>query len=555
MKLDVGKVKKRLTFFVVYVSMLMFTFIMTLNYSVDIHYEGYTAESYQVRLRNVALAVAIMIPLYVAFLKKTDAINLALCSAKKSWIVIAAICAGIISVQLLLDTRKNYSHIIDALTNKVGVIEPFLTKLCLAAMCAGSIFAVFIIVLHLFCHLIPFGHEYLEEMDSFEKGYFVIVLPLCISVISYFYARTNAPWNSLDLVYQTDSVFLMEHYYPVFGFGYDFDWDIGCGGIRHPLATFLTYPIYIIVAFISNILYFVPNITPFLYATMQSILLILIGITIKRLTNSIWAAVIFAVSFPFSFFTIFIEKYQLSVFLMVMFLYAAVKKKEKFLQKYFLISAGGMMLTSVVCGFFYGTEKKIWPRIKEYIEVGVSFFVVLIATGRIGYILNFFYLKNQNYTMFFNGGIEELSIFNRLAGFSNLLTSTFIPVPYGGNEINFYWTDLTSKINIVGLLIALFVVMSVVLNRKKSVTWAFLLFIGYSLFQEVVLGIGPGCDPLFNLYFMWPTLALTIMGIEKLIKSKFARIIVYIPIVLVIAYLNVKHLSDLLAYLVSVSPT
>lgn len=543
--------RKKLTDIAFILSSLALTFVLTINFSIFIPYDGYIGTYYFVKLKYVAAAVFIMTPVYYCFLQKTNIVQTAIVQSSRLSFIISASLTVAMTMQLVLDCRKNLPNIIAAFTVhfRNTFLEQIGYKLFMMILCAASCFGAFVFILYTCNALIRFFSQFISEADCFEKRYFIVAFISCLFLICVFFSRTYAPWGSLDIVYQTDTIFVTEHYYPVFSYGYDFDWDIGCGGIRHPLATMLTYPVYVVVGIVSNFLYFIPNYQPFLYAVFHSILLIISAIALKRITHSPWASIIYSLSFPFIFFVVFIEKYQLSVFLMIMFVYAVMRKESNGTQKYFLIASSGMMLTSAVYGFFYGKEKTLWARIKEYIGVGLSFLAVLVATGRIHYIINFSYLSSQNFSTFVDGGNAINTLFNKIAGFTNLIASAFIPIAYEATEQNFYWKDLTNLPNWVGIIICVFLVISIIANRKKKVVWLLAFWLLWAAFQEIALGIGVGCDPLFSLYFTWPVIALTVMGINALIKNKRMRYAIYAGMMLVMLFLNAEHLNDLLDYL------
>lgn len=535
---------------------LSLTFILTLNFSVKIVYEGYTAMDYSVMPIYAIIAVGISLLIYVFFLRKTDLINRSIANATRLSYIVSVSLTFFTSLQIILDCQKNYTHILSSCPRFFldEVLNGYTYKGGLLLLSLLSSIALFFIVLYTSNMLIPFFQEFFSEVDKIEKYYFVAATIACCSLIMFFFTKSSAPWASLDLVYQTDTIFVTEHYYPVFSYGFDFDWDIGNGGIRHPIATLLTYPIYVVCSILAILLSYIPNIQPILYAIFQSEMLIFTAIVLKRITKSGWTLLLFSLSFPFVFFTIFIEKYQISVLLMVLFVYCVSRYKSTSLQKYFLFASSGMMLTSVVYGFFYGKERSFWKRIREYVSVAFAFLAVLVASGRIGYILNFTYLRTHNFEMFVDGGNEVHTLFNKFCGFTNLLTSSFIPVEYQVNELNFYWTDLVSNPNWLGLFILVLLITIVIINVKNRTVWLLFLWTAYSAVQELILGIGPGCDPLFSLYFTWPVISLVVIGINSVFKKYWSRALVYVPLFIVMFYLNVQHLVVLLNYITDKCP-
>ncbi|MDE7330694.1 MAG: hypothetical protein K2O16_00415 [Lachnospiraceae bacterium] len=574
------------------------TFVLSLNYSVIIKYNLYSSDSYQVNISYALLATVLMLLIYwkLAYIKQLPQKVIENISMTTGWT--AFLFAIVVCYRLLLDTQRNYDHIFLAL-GKIIMIDwdkyrEISYNIVLPIVCIISFFSVFIFLLKT-CDLIKgfLSHLY-KTADISEKRYFIISLLEGLSLICFFYSKTWAQWNTLDIVYQTDSNFVYNHYYPVFSLGYDFDWDIGNGGIRHPLTTLYTYPIYVIVKFISNLLYIIPNIQPLLYAIVQTIMLILTVIMLKRIINSNWIYLIFNLSFPFTFFTIFIEKYQMATFFLVMFVYTVVKKKEKSLQCYSLIAASGTMITSAWLGFFYGKRKRLATRLREYVEIIENFFAVLIGAGRIIYLINFPYLINHNFEMF-NGKkilLGILSIFNtfgigavgtsnqliinytsisltdlvetvpkligKICAFFNLLASCLMPVPYGvifdGYTNIFYWSGVKNEINILGVVIFVTIFITVIRHRKEKAIQIFAAWILWGIVQFIIVGFAASCSPLFSLYFAWAVISLLIIGLKDILKRPIQKLLGYGSIAFIMICANLIHLQQLYTYMLEVAP-
>ena len=532
------------------ISATVFTAIMSVNYSISLKYDGYIAQDYNVRPLYALIAVLIMFPVYIFLVRKTDFVSKTLegVSCKKTAVVLFFVF--FIIVQMIKDTFKNYEHIKVSSFGKILEIK-FVDEhliLFVTVGCVCCAFAIFVLYSYLFNVIFDFICDFKLKITSTEKNYVFATLTFCITMIFYFYQRAWGQWGALDLVYQNDSIFLYEHYYPVFSYGYDFDWDIGNGGIRHPMATLFTYPIYIIVSLLSNILFFVPNIVPILYAIINSLLLIITVVMLVRITNNDWLYLIFTCSYPFLFYSVFIEKYQLAVFFIVAYLYYVLMPKKKEQQKITLVAASGVMITSAFCGFAYGSNETVKKRILDYLSLFACFIFSLIGTGRISYILEFKYLKDQNYLMFFGAG--DSTFYNKICSYSNMLVSCFCPIPYEATDKNFFWIGHSTVFNYWSIPIILFIVVGFIKNYKKSYVKVLMLWILWSFLQGV-LGSG---SPLFNLYFAWAIIPMTLIGIDTLVKKKELRDMAYCIIVAMMLYKNIIHMKDLFDYLVLKTP-
>lgn len=553
---------KRIMDIVFILSCLAMTFVLSLNYSVYIEYDqmnGYQGADYKVMLPFAAIALILMIPVYIYIARKKNLLGSVIQDSQRLPLTVYIIITLLLVLQIIFDVQKNYTHLLEAF-GKVIHNEFMLDKgykIFLLSLCLGSIVGIFTFVAFTGNLLIDFFSNFFSEADVFEKYYFVIASLACCSLICYVFSKTTATWNSLDHVYQTDTIFITNNYFPVFSFGFDFDWDIGCGGIRHPMATLLTFPIHMVCSFVANFLNFVPNILPMLYAFAQAELLILTAIVLKRITRSYWTTILYSFSFPFVFFTIFVEKYTLSVFMVVFFVYAVLRQKSLASQKYFLIAGSGMMITSAFYGFFYGNQKKIWPRLKGYISVGLTFLATMVATGRVHYLLSFGALLNQNHKMFFGGAEDAIAhtFFNKASGFSNMLASCFVPVEYYINEFGqFYWPNLTTHINWFGVAIFLFMIATIISNYRSKKVWIIAHWMLLAIIEWFIMGINVGADPLFSQYFSWAVMMLVVIGIKTFIKKPVYRLFIYIPLILIMFYTNLVHLKVMIDYISTTFP-
>ena len=539
------------------VSGVVFTFIMTLNYAVYIVYDGYTATGdYKVQFPYAVIAAIIILPVYFYLCKYRDFVFRTLEAASVYSFFFSAFVGIFISLQLIRDTERNLSHILWAIhysgdiSSHDSIWSVGVWCACVLAALSIVVFVNYVVNLFLSWFLALFN-----RMDKYDKIYFSVTLFLSISLICFFHSKTTAVWNSLDLVYETDAIFIYDHYYSVFSFGLDFDWDIGCGGIRHPLATMITYPIYVVVSVVANLLFWIPNVQALLYAVVHSVLMILSAIMICKIVRNRWIYLFSALSFPFIFYSFFIEKYPIIVFFVVLYVYSTVKEKNEELQKYSLVAAGGMMITFALLGIFYGKGKRFRERLLEYNNAVMLFLLTMIGTGRIHYLLDIYRLLHQNSIMFIEDVTSGFTIEDKFCGFTNLMASCLIPVAYEETEWSFYWQHLTDRMNLFGLAVLFIVVYSCgrYIKNKKMIPFMFWIFVG-GICQFFIIGCGTNAEPLFSLCFSWAVIPMLVLGIDQLVKKVKLRNAIYIGLLTVMFYMNYVHCQDLLAYLMREAP-
>ena len=540
------------------ISGVVLTFLMSLNYALYISYDGFIySGDYKVQLPYALLAVIIMLVTYIYLCQKRNFVLETLGAASAYSFYFSCFMSVCIFLQLVQDTERNLSHILQAFNAPANALSSSdsihiaVGLVCLLTILCIVVFTNYVVNLILFWFL-----KFIKKSSKYDKVFFYVALFACLSIICYFHARTRGIWDSLDLVYQTDATFVYHNYYPVFSYSLDFDYDIGVGGIRHPLATMMTYPIFVIVSVMANIFFWIPNIQAILYAVVQSILMILSVLVIKRIINSNWIYLMFILSFPFIFFSFFIEKYPIAVFFIVLYVYSTVWERNENVQKYSLIAAGGMTITSAFLGLLYGKEKQLKKRLLEYNSAVMLFILTLIGTGRIHYILDFYRLLNQNSKVFYEGVIEELgfTVKDRIFGYTNLFAASFIPLKYRATDLNFQWISLVDKVNYFGLIILLVVAYASGRYIKDKRIFPFIFWFFYSVFQFLIIGFGTNCEVLFTWYFAWSFIPLFVLGLNDLIKNIKVRNLIYAGLLFIMFYKNYIHSKDLLAYLMYKAP-
>lgn len=540
------------------VSGLIFTFIMTLNFSVFIIYDGFQGIDYSIKPLYALLATLITLPVYWYLFIIMNILDRVFTNLNYKLIFVAAFLGAATCYRLYKDSIRNYEKII-------ALCKVELSWHYYCVICALMIAITSLIITGMYLYgckiLADFWKPILYNLEKNEKRFILGMAIMAVLFIMVFYFNVSGQWDSLDLIYQTDCTFIYNHYYPVYSFGYDYDWDIGNGGIRHPLMTLYTFPIYIIVWCGSKILFWLPNSMAILYAAVDSILIILMGILVNRLCKNEWSMLLYAVSSPILFYIVFVEKYQLISFYLLMYVYSIVNDNSKDCERFLLISASGTMITSAFLGFLYGKEKQIKKRILEWFEIGLSFFATMIATGRIHYILDFRYLINQNYTMFHSGENSTISdvsgsvfyilwraVYNQtICPVTNLVASCFVPIAHSIHGQSIYWDGLTYKINLIGVLICALVIFAIAKYWNEKVVRVCGLWFIFSMIHMVAFNAGAA--PLFNLYYAWMFVVIVSFIAKDYIKTYMTKMFFYGGICGIILALNCEHMYELYCFL------
>lgn len=535
--------KKKLFFLV---SSLFLTFILTINFSVIVDYSKYTGDTYYIKLWYASIACIISVPFYLCLYEKVKIV----CLKNKA----ASICSIVLTIcfcsKLIQDTARNMEAIKYA-AYSLGLAESVSNNLSvwLSVACVITVFAGYKIIYYIVAHLIKFIQSIVFDMDKIEIFFLTVYLLFGLGLISYFYSQVNGQWTGVDLVYQMDSGFMYSHYYPVFSFGYDFDWDIGNGGIRHPLATFFSYPIHLLSVIPIALLGMVRNIQGIMYAFFQTVIIAFSGIFLERITRNKWTLLIYGLSFPSVFFCVFLEKYPLAVIFLLIFTVKTLRKEDNGMA---LMAAGGMTITSCFLGFFYGKSNKFAERIKEWVHIFFSFFATVVAAGRIHYIIDYSYLSKQNNICFFK--VSSTSIIDRGKSFSNLILSCFIPLKSKVINGQYFWSDMQTKFSWLGYLIILILAYTIAFYWKNKEVQILGCWVLWALIQVVITGFSSDASCVFGYYFSWAVIGLFMIGTNHLLHNKYLKCTTYLILTVAMISLDYIQMREIFRYLLQTTP-
>ena len=214
----------------------------------------------------------------------------------------------------------------------------------------------------------------------------------------------------------------------------------------------LVFPIWAsingIVKLIAPI-HLVSEITAICLQVLNIQFLLISAYMIKKLSNNKWVFWIYLVSSPVLIFTLFLEKYQICTFLVVLFSYLYCKNKNG--RESILVLATGLMPTSIVIyikDFF--TKEKIKDKIKQIFKLAVIGLGVVVCLGRV-------------HLLFPENLIEELSkmedkyisdtitIKDSLTSYTNMIQGSFIATT---TEIGkkYVLAKVMEEISIIGII-------------------------------------------------------------------------------------------------------
>lgn len=160
-----------------------------------------------------------------------------------------------------------------------------------------------------------------QSLDAWDKKAYLIASGISCVVIVIAYCFNQNWFLQYDKIYSLDSGWCFEEIYPKATY-YD---------IRHPILSVITFPIWAVVHTMVRIV-FPGNLatlaTAIFLQLINAQLLILIGLQIKQLIKNKMVFILYMLSFSTILYGMFFEKYQLCIFLIVLYVTSICRKKE-----------------------------------------------------------------------------------------------------------------------------------------------------------------------------------------------------------------------------------
>ncbi len=375
----------------------------------------------------------------------------------------------------------------------------------------------------------------LEETD--RKLY--LGLTAGLSIVLLFEYTTNTLWFSQDdLIYSIDSGFCYE---TIIRFGY---YDI-----RHPIMSIITFPIWAVIHMVLQ--WFVPTqLLSMLCAVCLQLLnmqaILLVGFMIKKITKNRWVLMIYLASSPALLFTMFLEKYQLAVFLLVLYVYQTCRGKENAAGE--MILATGTMTTS---GFLYVYELfrkgSVISKIKRIVKIFIQGIALLICSGRI-HLINpvTLYAEIQSMTNIF---VEKYSIKNCFFSLTKLVHGVFLGLTSEAKG-DYMWEDILDKPSIVGIVFLAFIILGILVNFREQFVKLCAIWGCVAIILFCVIQWGVYESPLFSIYFAWAFIPMAQKGFQFIIeKLHWKENVAYLSFLIPMFVVNIVNVIDIDNYL------
>jgi len=183
--------------------------------------------------------------------------------------------------------------------------------------------ACYILTTIIFSAILNYLQNLIKESTKEEKRIIIILSVIGLLAITIVYGFNQNFFLQYDKIYSMDSGWVHSGIYSQLNY-YD---------IRHPLLSIFYFPIWAIVETTINVIFGVSQITTIIKTVIFQFinfeLLLMIGIYLKKITKNNNVFMLYMVSFPTLLYTLFFEKYQLCVFLIVYYVYSVCLNKHR----------------------------------------------------------------------------------------------------------------------------------------------------------------------------------------------------------------------------------
>lgn len=401
-----------------------------------------------------------------------------------------------------------------------------------------SLFAFFYIGIFVFHKIKEFFLGFYKKLDTWDKKCYIITSFCFALLILVAYSFCSKWYLQYDQVYSIDSKWIYEVIFP----GADY-YDI-----RHPILNIFTFPIWTIANTFVTLVFPRGHLHDVLLAVVLQILnsqfLILIGLQLKLLTKKKMAYFFYIFSFPTILYTLCLEKYQMCVFFVVLYVFAICNKKEK--STFPLICAAGMMPTSCVIGISeFFVDGKMTDKLKKIVKIIFVTLLIFICFGR-GHLLR--EGMDEVLTMKKTFSTPHFTVSEKMIATTKMVQNTFIALPSKVFPKKVYWWDrLEKEVSLLSLVIIGFVIVGIWVKRESLFTkvaacWFFFAFILFG-----VLNWDIHEAPLFSVYFSWAVIPLFLDGLDWLLEKMHVQNnkIVYAFLLLFMVMVNVPVLAEI----------
>lgn len=399
-----------------------------------------------------------------------------------------------------------------------------------------------------------FGKHFWETSDMTERMFllwmgifFAALIVLTFMCTQAFYgAYVNGKWYNFDLIYSSDSGFLV--YQDVFR-------NVGAGqnDLRQPLYGLFSMSFAQVAWIISKVLFFLPQAYVTALQILQMLLYLVALVLIARMMKlegmeKILFLILMCVTYPVLIFSLSSEQYLMAVFYLVLLCYL---REEKVGGGISYIAATGSMLTTGIFFPLVTWDKRFSRFVVNTLKLCGAFFAVMILSGRLTTFLDIgTYIAG--YAPYVGGDVEPLS---KLMQYVNFVGSCIL-APASHVDFETYshvsWQMYpVTEWRVMGFVVLILSILGILSKPKDSFTKICAVWIAFSLLLLGIIGWGTIDNGLmlYTLYFGWAYVAMCFQFVVRLFRSAhYLKIVVLIGIIGAVLIVNVMALKDVLVF-------
>jgi len=383
-----------------------------------------------------------------------------------------------------------------------------------------------------------------KTSERLKKVYIIISVVLTI-VIVFSYIRNIMWFQMFDNVNGMDSRWCYEVIYK----------DVNYYDIRHPILGNLLFPIYAVVNSILELVApanLILRISAALFQILHIQCLLLMGLMLSALTKKMSSFLIYVVSFPTLLLFMAFEKYQICIFLVVLYVYEYVSDKKRAMTAVLLtgvIPTNGAIIFIELLG-----NRTIKEKFKSIIMIVFMGAATLVMSGRV-FLLNFAEVSSQISKMHHTFGRSTLSFFERSCAFLNMIKGSFIGLSSVITGKAYSWENVCSIPDLLSIFLLVIILVGIITKFKSVITKVCLFVLVESFALIVLINWAPYEAPVFSIFFSWAYIVLFVYGIEFLlgfIVNK--RKMIEVSLIILMAIINLSMVIDIDQFLMEANP-
>lgn len=377
--------------------------------------------------------------------------------------------------------------------------------------------------------------DFWAGMDRTDKRIYLAVTAAAGVLVLTAYSWEPQWYTQFDNAYSLDSSGCIELFLRIPGYYY----------IQHPMLGFLTFPIRAAVSGFLGL--FAPeNLAESLMIVCMQLLnvqfLLLSGFMIARRAQSRWTLALYLASMPVLLFGLSYEKYQLMVFLMVLYVYLRTGEPaapprlhrekgrtpgEKRAVERFLMEGGGhelVLMLSVgampITGFLYLYElfrpEKAREKLRSICRTAAWGVLYVVCSGRV-HMLGVAEILGDAGNSLHAAGLKGFTPAQCLAAFMNFIQGSFVALSSEAGE-KYLWTGILDRVPLLSVVILALMLAGAALRRREPFVRYCALWLAGAAALMFAAQWAVHESPLFSILFSWALIPLFQKGFQALVE-------------------------------------